>query len=142
MYYGSLVTQRDPLIDMYNEKRRNNTLTQLEEQLVQEVVELRKKMLKLLPAHEQDSSEPHEDAFELSAFAKNILRSVRVGSRTSGAEYHLVRCMRTLKSTQEELCATKQLVEKQDMMLKSLLTQNSELVAYIDHMHLQQQRKL
>lgn len=106
-------------------------MTQLEEQLVQEIMDLRKKMLKLLPDHEEQALEPCEDAFELSASVKNILRSVRVGSRASSAEYHLIRCMKTLKHTKEELYVTKQLVEKQNAMLENLLAQNSELMAYI-----------
>lgn len=135
---GSSATRSDPLIDMYAEKKRANTLTQLEEQLVREVVDLRKKILKLLPTCEQESSESHIDAFKLSPSVQNILRSVHLGPRESSAEYHLVRCMKTLKHTEEELYTTKQLVEKQNAMLESLLIQNSELMAYIRRVQLQQ----
>ncbi|ESU35765.1 Hypothetical protein DHA2_153683 [Giardia duodenalis] len=135
---GPSTARHDPLIDMYNEKRRANTLTQLEEQLVREVVDLRKKMLKLLPAREPESPESHIDAFKLSPSVQNILRSIRAGPRGSSTEYHLIKCMKALKHTEEELYTTKQLVEKQNAMLESLLVQNSELMAYIRRMQLQQ----
>lgn len=139
-HYSSSGESRDPLIDMYQEKRRNKTLTQLEEQLVQEIMDLRKKLLKILPDNQKQPCEPCEDAFELSASVKSILRSVRVGSRVSSAEYHLIRCMKTLKHTQKELYETKQLVEKQNVMLENLLVQNNELIAYITQM--KQERRI